>query len=190
MNLGAMGAIEALTLVPSQYGELWVRKGRGMVLTQTHTCFLELLLLLVLCRLDDIVVVVLGRKACSGFGDGWWTRVRESGDGEQARVEVMMLAMGVQDSGQLTYLIEEKETRKSRGTRTTTTTTTTKQDATLYHHRLAAAVMGKSPAGQIGQPGLTPRARPAAGVLLRHGARHGARQRGSSQADKQKGEAE
>lgn len=46
--------------------------------------------------------------------------------------------------------------------------------------------MGKSPAGQIGQPWMTPRARSAACVLLRHGARQG----GSRQADKQKGEAE
>ena len=46
--------------------------------------------------------------------------------------------------------------------------------------------MGKSPAGQIGRLWMTPRARSAACVLLRHGARQG----GSSQADKQKGEAE
>lgn len=100
-----MGAIATLTLVPSQYGELWVRKGRGIVLTHTHACFLELLLLLVLCRLD-IVVVALGMKACSRFGDGWWTRVRESGDGMlvAALVEVMMLVMGVRDGGQLPIL--------------------------------------------------------------------------------------
>ncbi len=66
-----------MALVPSQDGELCVRKDRGIVRTQIHARFLELLLLLVLCL--DIVAVPRynGRGVCRLVER---IRVRESGD--------------------------------------------------------------------------------------------------------------